>query len=205
MWADQQRRSQVLRRVRIRSSGDLRELQCEQRAWREVLWRVREPAGCGRDRSQPGDRYPLAPSDRSLRIHACHSPTRELEGLRDQLLDLFDQTPDLQPWEVVVLAPNVDAYAPAIEAVFGASAGDEGKAIPSSRILIRTPDDQMWLVLGTDSSGNFSIRGLPQGQYVLQMVVPGEGRSEFSSISPSVTVGLGAGEHARKDLVARPE
>ena len=57
----------------------------------------------------------------SLQIHACHSPMREAEVLHDRLLGLFEAHPDLQPADVLILTPNLDDYAPAIDAVFGAA------------------------------------------------------------------------------------
>ncbi len=66
----------------------------------------------------------LAPSDRSVQLHACHGAMREVEVLRDQLLALFDQDPTLRAHDVIVMTPDVDAYAPFVEAVFGASAED---------------------------------------------------------------------------------
>jgi len=62
---------------------------------------------------------PLRPEDDSIRIHSCHGPMRELEVLHDQLLDLFDRDGTLEPQNVVVLMPSIDAYAPYIDAVFG--------------------------------------------------------------------------------------
>jgi exodeoxyribonuclease V gamma subunit len=61
-------------------------------------------------------------ADGSLRIHACHSPTREAEVLRDQLLAMFAEDPQLQPGDIIVMTPDIDAYAPFISAVFGAPA-----------------------------------------------------------------------------------
>jgi exodeoxyribonuclease V gamma subunit len=66
-------------------------------------------------------RLPLGRDDTSIRIHSCHGPMREVEVLHDQLLALFDEIPDLEPHEVVVMTPDIDAYAPAIEAVFGSA------------------------------------------------------------------------------------
>ncbi|HET9700944.1 MAG TPA: exodeoxyribonuclease V subunit gamma, partial [Burkholderiales bacterium] len=66
-----------------------------------------------------GAAIPLAEADPSLRIHVCHSLTRELEVLQDQLLHLFETLPDLRPADVVVMTPELDAAAPVIEAVFG--------------------------------------------------------------------------------------
>lgn len=57
-------------------------------------------------------------SDASLRVHACHTRLRELEVLRDVLLDAIDHA-DIQPHEMLVMAPDIQAYAPLIPAVFG--------------------------------------------------------------------------------------
>ena len=69
---------------------------------------------------QPEQRRPVAADDRSLQVHCCHGPMRELEVLHDQLLALFAQQPDLTPRDVLVTMPDVETYAPFIEAVFGA-------------------------------------------------------------------------------------
>lgn len=74
----------------------------------------------GRDPNNPAaQRLNIRQEDRSLQIHACHSPMREIEVLHDQLLALFDANPELAPGDVVVMAPDIDRYAPFIEAVFG--------------------------------------------------------------------------------------
>lgn len=73
----------------------------------------------------------LRHDDPSLQIHACHTPLRELQVLSDQLRSLFDDSrfdPPLQPREIAVLAPNIDDYAPYLEAVFGS--GADGGRIP---------------------------------------------------------------------------
>lgn len=57
-------------------------------------------------------------TDRSLTLHSAHGMTRELEVLRDQLLDAFDADPTLRPHDVLVLVPDVTAWRPTIEAVF---------------------------------------------------------------------------------------
>ncbi|MGH7823431.1 MAG: exodeoxyribonuclease V subunit gamma, partial [Candidatus Binatia bacterium] len=58
--------------------------------------------------------------DRSIEIQSCHSPMREVEVLHDRLLALFEEIPDLEPRDVVVMAPSIDDYAPYVEAVFEA-------------------------------------------------------------------------------------
>ena len=60
----------------------------------------------------------VRPGDRSLMFHVCHSPMREVEVLRDQLL-LLMRDRGVQPYDVLVMTPDMDKYAPYIEAVFG--------------------------------------------------------------------------------------
>lgn len=63
--------------------------------------------------------FPLRVDDDSLRVHDCHSPQRELEVVRDQILAAFHDDPTLEPHEVLVLVPDIDRYAPYAHAVFG--------------------------------------------------------------------------------------
>jgi exodeoxyribonuclease V gamma subunit len=60
----------------------------------------------------------IAADDRSLQVHSCHSAMREVEVLHDQLLALFDCHRGLQPSDIVVMTPDIESYAPYIEAVF---------------------------------------------------------------------------------------
>ena len=61
---------------------------------------------------------PLRPDDRSVQVHVCHGPMREVEVLHDRLLALFEACPDLRPSDVIVMAPDIATYGPLIEAVF---------------------------------------------------------------------------------------
>ncbi|MFA6284185.1 MAG: exodeoxyribonuclease V subunit gamma [Desulfurivibrionaceae bacterium] len=67
----------------------------------------------------------LAGDDASIRIHGCHSRLREVEVLQDQVLALLQDDPALAPRDIVVMLPEVSAYAPLIEAVFGLSPEDK--------------------------------------------------------------------------------
>lgn len=67
--------------------------------------------------------------DPSLRVHACHTRLRELEVLKDALLDRLAADPTLEPREIVVMAPNMSAYAPLLPCVFG-PAGELRSALP---------------------------------------------------------------------------
>ena len=81
---------------------------------------VREDTRRGEQTPGSIPRVKLDPSDFSVRIHDAHAPLREIEVLRDQLLDAFEALPDLRPDDVLVLVPDLETYAPVIDAVFGA-------------------------------------------------------------------------------------
>lgn len=70
-------------------------------------------------------------NDESIRIVSAHSPLRELEILKDKLLDILHRHPDWQPHDIAVLTPHIEPYTPFIEAVFGQN--QEGaQALPYS-------------------------------------------------------------------------
>ena len=71
----------------------------------------------------PGESQKWAP-DCSIQVHACHSPMREIEVLHDQILGMFDDDPDLKPQDIIVMATDIEAYAPYIRAVFDAQTDD---------------------------------------------------------------------------------
>lgn len=74
---------------------------------------------------------PLDPgADQSLRFHIAHSAQREVEILHDQLLARFSADPSLRPRDVIVMVPDVNAYAPHIQAVFGQYGQDDARWIP---------------------------------------------------------------------------
>ncbi len=60
----------------------------------------------------------LEAGDESIAIHSCHGPMREVEVLHDRLLDLLERDPELAPQDIIVMAPDIERYAPLIEAVF---------------------------------------------------------------------------------------
>jgi exodeoxyribonuclease V gamma subunit len=77
------------------------------------------------------DRKRISPDDLSIQIHSCHSPMREVEVLRDQLLRMFEDVPGLQPKDILVMMPNVETYAPYIQGVFDTTPED-ARRIPFS-------------------------------------------------------------------------
>jgi hypothetical protein len=80
-----------------------------------------------RERKSTGA-LPFPEADDSLQVHSCHSPLREIEVLQDSLLTLFDDNPHVRLDDVLVMIPDIELYAPFIQAVF---------SIP--------PDDSRWL------------------------------------------------------------
>ncbi len=95
------------------------------------------------DAAVRGVRVP-APDDRSLSIHACHGPTRQVEVLREVLVGLLEDDPTLEPRDVLVMCPDVEVYAPLIGAAFGL--GDHGTDAtgvdthPSHRLRVSLAD-----------------------------------------------------------------
>ena len=59
-------------------------------------------------------------ADRSIRIARCHSRLREVEALRDYVLDVMEQDASFTLRDFIVMAPDIQQYAPFIDAVFGA-------------------------------------------------------------------------------------
>lgn len=68
-------------------------------------------------------------SDASLRLHACHTRLRELEVLRDALLDAVEHE-GVRAGDIVVMAPDIAAYAPLIPAVFGEPGSPRERLLP---------------------------------------------------------------------------
>ncbi len=58
------------------------------------------------------DKRPLTLDDRSLSIHVCHSPQREVEVLHDRLLAMLEADPTLTPRDIIVMVADIDSYSP---------------------------------------------------------------------------------------------
>ena len=77
-----------------------------------------------------GEETSLGRADDSLCFRACHNKLREVEVLRDFVLQSLQRHPDLTPADFLVMAPDIREYASAIHAVFGC--GDERVRLPYS-------------------------------------------------------------------------
>ncbi len=69
---------------------------------------------------------------RSISFQKAHSPLREVEILHDHLLQLFAENPALGAKDVMVMVPDINLYAPLIEAVFGRVPMGDLRYIPYS-------------------------------------------------------------------------
>jgi exodeoxyribonuclease V gamma subunit len=103
------------------------------------------------DRVPQGD-HALKVGDRSVQVHSCAGPHRQVEVLREVLLGLLEDDETLQPRDVVVMCPDVEAYAPLVAAAFGlddggpaepGTADDHGRSRaehPGHRLRVRLAD-----------------------------------------------------------------
>ncbi|HWX67134.1 MAG TPA: exodeoxyribonuclease V subunit gamma [Rhodanobacter sp.] len=74
--------------------------------------------------------------DASLRFHVAHNPQREVEILHDQLLAMFERAAregkPLAPRDVIVMTPDIQTYAPHVQAVFGRLPASDPRHLPYS-------------------------------------------------------------------------
>jgi exodeoxyribonuclease V gamma subunit len=86
------------------------------------------------DRQPPGpplsgaeERIVLSVNDDSLRIHACHGRARQVEVLREAILHRLASDATLEPRDVIVMCPDVEEFAPLIQATFGVATAEDGE------------------------------------------------------------------------------
>src|SRR5690349_17329856 len=87
---------------------------------------------------RPGGRT-LDPADRSVQVHSCHGPARQIDVLREVLLGLLADDETLEPRDILVMCPDIETYAPLIVAGFGL--GDMIKGVhPAHKLRVRLAD-----------------------------------------------------------------
>lgn len=74
----------------------------------------------------------LPDGDDSITFVTTHSVQREVEVLHDRLLSWFESDAQLEPRDVMVMVPDMEAFAPHIQAVFGRFAVGQTRYIPFS-------------------------------------------------------------------------
>ena len=104
---------------------------------------------------------PGAP-DRSIEVHSCHGRARQVEVMRDAILHALEEDPTLEPRDVIVMCPDIETFAPLIQATFGA--GDEEEVPAQARLpdlRVRLADRSLRQtnpVLGVVARGSSSSR-----------------------------------------------
>lgn len=76
------------------------------------------------------EKFKISSFDKSVRIHSCHSPMREMEILKDNILYVLDSDDQIEISDIIVMIPDIEKYSPYIKAVFGRTNDD--KKIPFS-------------------------------------------------------------------------
>ena len=77
--------------------------------------------------------------DTSVQVHACHGAARQVDALREILVWLLDENHgNLQPRDIVVMCPDVEAFAPLVKAAFAAT--DDTGHHPGARLRVQLAD-----------------------------------------------------------------
>ena len=94
--------------------------------------------------------------DELFQIHSCHSPKREVEVLKDELLTLLENDSELKPEEILIMVPDMNEYAPIIKSIFSFNEGEP--FIPVYAPISYQDDHQLTLMaLLNLLSGSFKI------------------------------------------------
>jgi exodeoxyribonuclease V gamma subunit len=82
----------------------------------------------------------LAEEDDSIRVHSCHGRGRQVEVLRDAVLHLLEDDPTLEPRDIIVMCPDIETFAPLIQATFGSQGTQIPGDDPARTLEIRLAD-----------------------------------------------------------------
>jgi len=66
-----------------------------------------------------GKKHRLSADDNSIQVHACHGPTRQVDVLRDVIVGMLAADDTLQASDILVMCPDIEAYAPLVQGAFG--------------------------------------------------------------------------------------
>lgn len=86
------------------------------------------------------DRPLIDSGDSSIQIHRSHGPDRQVEVLRELLVGLLADDPSLEPRDIIVMCPDIEAFAPLIAASFGLELGGNEDPHPGHRLRVRLAD-----------------------------------------------------------------
>ena len=83
----------------------------------------------------------IADDDRTVQVHSCHGATRQVDVLREVLVGLLQDDPTLEPRDILVMCPDIETYAPLIQAGFGlADLPGAEQGHPGHRLRLRLAD-----------------------------------------------------------------
>jgi len=74
----------------------------------------------------------LEQSDGTVQIHLCHGATRQVEVMRDALLQILKSDDSIRLRDVLILCPDIDKYSPLLEPLMGAALGEYGQRLSVS-------------------------------------------------------------------------
>ena len=130
---------------------------------------------------RPEGRTPKA-DDRSVQVHSCHGPARQIDVLREVLLGLLADDKTLEPRDILVMCPDIETYAPLIVAGFGLGDVVHG-AHPAHRLRVKLADralTQTNPLLGVASQLLTLAGGRATATEVLNLAEAGPVRARFS-------------------------
>jgi exodeoxyribonuclease V gamma subunit len=141
-------------------------------------------------------RRTLAPEDRSVQVHFSHGRDRQVEVLREVLTAVLASDPRLEPRDIAVLTPDVNAFAPLLTAAFTAPGGVATH--PAQRFRVQVADRSLAQVN-------------PMATLLLDLLRLPDGRAEASTVlelcaRPAVAQRFGFAADDRErlaELVAR--
>ena len=99
----------------------------------------RPPAGPPAE-GKKDERPELEPDDLSIRVHACHGRARQVEVLREAILHALAENPELEPRDVIVMCPDIETFAPLIQATFGGAETSSGEEAEEEAEITRVPE-----------------------------------------------------------------
>lgn len=111
---------------------------------------------------------PINQQDDSIIITSCHSALREVQGLHDWLLHQFNDDSSLTPKDVLVMCPQIESYAPFVNAVFARgwqAIGDKIPPLPCSLADRSSKDSEPVIAAFTD------ILNLPDSRFAVSQLI----------------------------------
>lgn len=93
-----------------------------------------------RDDVDEPTRLPVRATDTSIRVHSCHGPDRQVEVLREVVLGLLTDHPDLELRDIIVMCPDIETFAPLISAAFALEGLPGTEVHPGQALTIRLAD-----------------------------------------------------------------